>query len=329
MYPRGGSSVDLSRAQTLLSRLYEVSTTCPLPPLSDVEGNNVWLCTRCMAYLNKGKIPPMSVVNNMRVDEIPPELARLSVMEQRLISRVQAFMKLIVLPLGQRALAGQTINFPVDVSEVCNALPRPVNSDGIVLVKPPDNRTASSVSASCNAPPTCTCYPVNRNHVMEALAWLKHHNPLYHDVVIDMTTLPEDTIPATNTSNHDMETGPPQLEGSVIRMDFTLPNVEATDVLNPGSHMGPVHTLSRVSGQPISLFDDNKAEEMAFPCLFPTGVNGFHTARDPTISILDYIQAHLLNADNRWASNIPYLLWSCNLLEQHKLRDSVSIAMRM
>ena len=65
----------------------------------------------------------MSVVNNMRVDEIPPELARLSVMEQRLISRVQAFMKLIVLPLGQRALAGQTINFPVDVSEVCNALP--------------------------------------------------------------------------------------------------------------------------------------------------------------------------------------------------------------
>ena len=75
-----------------------------------------------MAYLNKGKIPPMSVVNNMWVDEIPPEHARLSVMEQRLISRVQAFMKLIVLPSGQRALAGQTINFPVDVSEVCNAL---------------------------------------------------------------------------------------------------------------------------------------------------------------------------------------------------------------
>lgn len=115
-------------------------------------------------------------------------------------------------------------------------------------------------------------------------------------------------------------------------MDFTTPNVEATDVLNPGSRTHgprPVHQLSRVSGQPISLFDDNKAEEMAFPCLFPKGVNGFHTAQDPTISILDYIQAHLLNADNRWASHIPYLLWSCNLLEQHKLRDSVSVAMRM
>ena len=96
-YPRGGSSVDLTRAETLLSHLYRVTTTCPLPPLSDVEGNSVWLCTRCMVYLNKGKIPPMSVVNNMQVDEIPPELAHLTVMEQRLVSKVQAFMKLIVI----------------------------------------------------------------------------------------------------------------------------------------------------------------------------------------------------------------------------------------
>ena len=50
-------------------------------------------------------------------------------------------MKLIVLPLGQRALAGQTINFPVNVSEVCNSLPRLLNSDGIVLVKPPESDT--------------------------------------------------------------------------------------------------------------------------------------------------------------------------------------------
>ena len=74
---------------------------------------------------------------------VPPELTHLNTMEQRLIARVQAFMKLIVLPLGQRALAGQTINFPVNVSEVCNSLPRPLNSDGIVLVKPPESDTVS------------------------------------------------------------------------------------------------------------------------------------------------------------------------------------------
>ena len=54
-----------------------------------------------------------------------------------------AFIKLVVLPLGQRALAGQTINFPVNVSEVYNSLPRPLNSDGVVLVKPLESRSAT------------------------------------------------------------------------------------------------------------------------------------------------------------------------------------------
>ena len=65
--------------------------------------------------------PPFAKINNMHVDEIPPELSCLNTMEQRLISRVQAFMKLIVLPLAQRPLANQTINFPVNVSEVYNS----------------------------------------------------------------------------------------------------------------------------------------------------------------------------------------------------------------
>ena len=47
------------------------------------------------------------------------------------------------------------------------------------------------------------------------------------------------------------------------------------------------------------------------------------------ISYLDYIQSRLLNVDNQWASHIPYLLWSCNLLEQLKLHDAVSIAMHI
>ena len=123
--------------------------------------------------------------------------------------------------------------------------------------------------------------------------------------------------------------GPPQLESSVVRTDFNMPNTEAIDIIRNGDFNYPVYRLPRVEGQPISLFTDAKAEEMAFPCLFPNGVNGFLTARDPAISITDYIQIRLLNADSRWASHIPYLLWSCNLLEQHRLRDAVCIAMRI
>uniref|UniRef100_A0A1X7UTS2 Uncharacterized protein n=1 Tax=Amphimedon queenslandica TaxID=400682 RepID=A0A1X7UTS2_AMPQE len=57
-------------------------------------------------------------------------------------------MKLIVLPFGQRALAGQTFNFPANVSEVYKSLTRPLNSDGVVLVKPPE-----STNATVSVPP--------------------------------------------------------------------------------------------------------------------------------------------------------------------------------
>ena len=60
--------------------------------------------------------PPFATINNVHV------LSRLSI----LISSVQAF---IVLPLGQRALAGQSINFPVNVSVLkYTTLPRSLNA---------------------------------------------------------------------------------------------------------------------------------------------------------------------------------------------------------
>ena len=68
-----------------------------LLPNEGVDGS-VYVCSRCMALIKKRRIPPFATINNMHVDEIPPELSCLNTMEQRLISRVQAFMKLIVLP---------------------------------------------------------------------------------------------------------------------------------------------------------------------------------------------------------------------------------------
>ena len=125
--------------EDLIAPLYSHPTSIPL---SDVpEGECVWLCTRCQSILGKGNIPPYPCINNVKV---PPVLSVLNTMEQRLISKVQAFMKLIVLPLGQRALAGQSINFPVDVSQVCNALPRPIDESGVVLVQSSSSTSASS-----------------------------------------------------------------------------------------------------------------------------------------------------------------------------------------
>ena len=143
-YPQGGSYVTYETVEDLIAPLYSHPTTIPLPDVP--EGECVWLCTRCQSILGKGKVPPHACIN-IQVVKVPPVLSVLNTMEQRLISKVQAFMKLIVLPLGQRALAGQSINFPVDVSQVCNALPRPIDESGVVLVQSSSSTSASTSTA--------------------------------------------------------------------------------------------------------------------------------------------------------------------------------------
>ena len=71
--------------------------------------------------------------------------------------------------------------------------------------------------------------------------------------------------------------GPPQLESSVVRTDFNMPNTEAIDIIRNGDFNYPVYRLPRVEGQPISLFTDAKAEGMAFPCLFPNKYYGLYS----------------------------------------------------
>ena len=222
-YPKGVSLVDVSKVHDVLQQHYHAcindTQLSALLPNEEVNGS-VHVCSRCMAFIKKGKIPPFATINNMHVDEIPLQLSRLNTMEQRLILRVQAFMKLIVLPLGQRALAGQTINFPANVSEVFNSLPRPLNSDGVVLVKPsestsaivsvptsdqttstgsrPDSARASTntnsacantAQSTCSSTSTRNLYVVRKPLVVDALRWLRENNPLYSDVNIDESVI--------------------------------------------------------------------------------------------------------------------------------------------
>ena len=90
-----------------------------------------------------------------------------------------------------------------------------------------------------------------------------------------------------------------------------------------------MHQLQRVQGAPISIYTCTNAEQMAFPWLYPDGTNGYKTSRDPPITTLDYFQTRHLSSDTRWASHIPYLFWSCNVLEQHRLNENISVAIRM
>jgi hypothetical protein len=107
--------------------------------------------------------------------EIPLELKRLSMAEKFLIRRCSNYVPMVHLSNGVFALKGHCVTFPQDISEICNELPLRRESM-VVFIRYLGNKNTTAV------------YPkslrVNRQNVLNALLWLKRHNPLYSDISI-------------------------------------------------------------------------------------------------------------------------------------------------
>ena len=105
---------------------------------------------------------------------------------------------------------------------------------------------------------------------MYSLRWLKQ-NSLYSvsDVSIDAFVINEDDC-SVSDAVPTSSTDPPQLECAVVRTDFNLPNVETIDVIRQGGAYYQVHQLSRIHGQPISLYNDSFLMESMVSTLLET-----------------------------------------------------------
>ena len=272
-----------------------------------------WVCNRCKNKIVTAKLPTFCISNNMQAGIIPAELSSLNPLEICLVSRLHCFMKLYILKFGQRAVSGGCINFPVNMAEVCAKLPRTANDDGVILV----------YTGGLPGKPGGRWYSVSREHVLNAVHWLINNNVLYVDVNVDNSY----TSSVVGDSSY-AATDQPEVEMGVVRMDYTLPNIEVNDILVGKQNSHVIH-LGRVVAEPINLFIHPNAEEMAFPNLFPLGINGFRAAREVRITALDYFQTRLLSADSRWRMNVPYIFWACNMVERLRLQDQISIALHM
>ena len=54
------------------------------------------LCTPCNRRLLAGKVPLQGQINNLALPAIPKKLSRLNSIEQRLISQVHPYIKLVI-----------------------------------------------------------------------------------------------------------------------------------------------------------------------------------------------------------------------------------------
>ena len=84
----------------------------------------LWICKTCDCTLKQGRMPAQAKANNLTLDDVPPELSDLNLMEIRLISLRIPFMKMVALPCGkQRAIHGPAVNVSTDLHPVCDLLP--------------------------------------------------------------------------------------------------------------------------------------------------------------------------------------------------------------
>ena len=211
--------------------------------------------------------------------EIPHELKRLTVAERLLIRRCATFVPSVHLSNGTFALKGHCVAFPQDIAKMCDELPHQ-KEEILVFVRYIGNKDTSAV------------YPksmrVNRRNVIDALHWLKKHNPHYSNVTINESNLDwmkgndeanlgqEGTMLSTKNSQRYkvMTTQEETVSYAHRRLDFSDCAGNPCDVEIGGMHPNKSNTLPNARNTEIiqSLIDiatntDQASKVMDFPSI--------------------------------------------------------------
>ena len=106
-------------------------------PVQSFNGN-LYICLTCSRKLKskKSQTPCQAVGNKLELYNFPQNLPDINRLEKVLISKRLLFKKVVIMPKGNSPkIKGAICNVPVDAEDVCNVLPRPACSNGLLLLK--------------------------------------------------------------------------------------------------------------------------------------------------------------------------------------------------
>ncbi|XP_052129345.1 uncharacterized protein LOC127750839 [Frankliniella occidentalis] len=243
---------------------------------------------------------------------VPEELLGLSYIEKQLIARIYTVMSLYRFKTCQYKYKGHVINFTQDVQQVADKLPHLVaDLNNVIIVKLHEKIFLQD-------------FVVRKDKVLNALLWLKQHNPNYSDLVIDyervnllpvndnvynqLKTLDEDNNTKTlgdylSEANNatDSEDDSDQDENDDINLSFT----DVPDILNSSlkKSIDKVLIWPSIGKTPVNEFSSPGFLSMAFPHLYPYGKGDFSMPREKKIHLKDYIKHLMLYKDQRFAQD--------------------------
>ena len=99
--------------------------------------DNYYICKTCDKALRKNSVPCQAVANRLNVAELPKLFQDTRRLERLLVSRRTLFKKVTVMPKEKLLkIKGSICNSPVSEVDVnCNILPRPADSNCLIIVK--------------------------------------------------------------------------------------------------------------------------------------------------------------------------------------------------
>ena len=269
--------------------------------------------------------------NKLEIFQFPDDIPVLNKLEKVIIGKRIIFAKIVVMPKGQfRKIKGAICNVPIESENICNILPRGIDSNGLILLKLKRK----------------LCY---RGHVLfqavrpdvvkGALNYLKQNNFLYNDIEINIDNIQldllsleeipivredEETPDDNNDKYNDFEEIDNPLDQYRIGANETalIPTIpcqinEEDVTIAPGEGI-----------KPISILTDQNCEELAHPNLFPNGKFGYKVQRQVPLSPVKYFNQRLLNYKQKFSSDSDYIFFSHSVMQQLNLNSKVNIAMK-
>ena len=139
-----------------------------------------YICITCNRKLKskKDQTPYQAVCNKLELYNFSQNLSDINRLEKVLIAKRLLFKKVVIMPKGNSPkIKGAICNVPVDSDGVCNVLPCPACSDGLLLLK------LKRKLIYCSH---VYFEPIRPHLVLELLNFLKENNFLYNNVTIEL-----------------------------------------------------------------------------------------------------------------------------------------------
>jgi hypothetical protein len=296
-------------------------------PVLDYTCNRI--CNNCRQNLRNGKAPPYALANGLWLGAVPDVLSSLTYIERLLVARVRINSCFIrVASSGLRKMASHVIAFESPVPKIYKKLPPPIEDlDEVlaILFTGPCKPTEKEFQR--------TPLLVRRNHVVNALEWLKLNHSDYADLEIaydELDRYPEDLPPVSVQYQHSLTNK--VAEGTSVFDDALDDGVQQGNcpfvvhglmgeeldtktitvlkgiALRHWNNHGAALAISH-DATPQSIYNNPNLYPQIFPWLFPYGLGGIGATKLSEKSHKRYL---LMYHDKRFQQDVcfPFVAFS-------------------